>query len=182
MQLLRRTRISGTVYAADGKPAPGVVLRAEGKGDTNFYFRDEARTNVDGEFEFRAHPEQSYLIAVLDENWAAASSTVAELKEDEPVGGLELRLIRGTVLRGVVIDADGRAQADATVTLIQKAQLAAPAKSPDLVRWADTDRDGRYHFRVGPGNYEIWGPGQMPRIPLKIDSESEVVRDFRAEQ
>jgi len=68
------------------------------------------------------------------------------------------------------------------VTLIQTAQLAAPAKSPDLVRWADTDREGRYHFRVGPGTYEIWGPNQMPRIPLKIDSEREVVRDFRAGQ
>src|SRR5262249_45595504 len=38
MQLLQTTKISGTVYTAEGNPAAGIVLQAEGRGDTNHYF------------------------------------------------------------------------------------------------------------------------------------------------
>jgi hypothetical protein len=182
MRLLRATKISGTVRTADGKPAAGIVIQAEGRGDTNHYFRDLARTNADGTFEFRAYPEQSYLISVLDEKWAAPSCTVAQLPEGEPVGGLEFRLDRGTVLKGVATTADGGVQANATVTLVQTANLQAPAKSPQLVRWARTDAEGRYHFRIGPGTYELYNPGHNARIPLTIDSQPEVVHDFRADK
>src|SRR5262249_7334094 len=47
MQLLRVTKISGIVRTPDGKPAAGIVLQAEGRGDTNHYFRDLARTNAE---------------------------------------------------------------------------------------------------------------------------------------
>jgi hypothetical protein len=141
-----------------------------------------ARTNARGDFEFRAFPEQSYLISVLDENWAASSCTVAQLTEDQPVDGLEFRLNRGTVLRGMATTADGSARANATVTLIQSARLPAPVKSPDLVRWATTDSQGRYHFRIGPGTYELFCPDHKTRRPLKIDSQPEMVEDFRGDQ
>jgi protocatechuate 3,4-dioxygenase beta subunit len=182
MQLLRATKISGTVRTAEDKPAVGIVLQAEGRGDTNHYFRDLARTNAEGAFEFLAYPEQSYLISVLDESWAAPSCTVVQLREDQPVGGLELRLNRGTVLRGVATAADGSVQADATVTLIQTAQLPAPARSPQLVRWARTDSEGRYHFRIGPGSYELYNTSHNARIPLTIDAQPEVVHDFRTDK
>jgi hypothetical protein len=182
MQLLRVTRISGTVYKDDGKPAAGIVLQAEGRGATNHYFRDLARTNADGVFEFKAYPNQAYLVSVLDENWAAPSCTVAQVHEGQPVGGLEFRLSRGTVLRGVATAADGHVQADATVTLIASAKLAGAAHSPQLVRWAQTDSQGRYHFRIGPGTYQLQGPAQKRIISLNIDSQPEVVADFRAEQ
>ncbi|HEY2252517.1 MAG TPA: hypothetical protein VGH74_15695 [Planctomycetaceae bacterium] len=182
MQLLRLTRISGIVLTADGNPAAGIVLQAEGRGDSNHYFRNMARTNAKGDFEFRAFPEQSYLISVLDENWAASSCTVAQVTEDQPVDGLEFRLKGGTVLRGMATTADGRVQANATVTLVQSAGLPAPAKSPDLVRWAKTDSQGHYHFRIGPGTYELFSPGHKTRRPLKIDSQPEMVEDFRGDQ
>jgi hypothetical protein len=104
------------------------------------------------------------------------------LPEDEPVSDLEFRLNRGTVLRGVATTADGNVRADATVTLVQTAQLARRAKNPGLVRWARTDPQGHYHFRIGPGTYELWDPDHKRRIPLKIDAQPEFVHDFRAEQ
>jgi len=181
MQLLRATRVSGTVCKDDGKPVAGILLQAEGRGATNHYFRGFARTNADGAFEFKAYPDQSYLISVLDENWAAPSCTVENVHEDQPVDGLEFRLSRGTVLRGVATAADGRVRADETVTLIANAKLAGAA-SPQLVRWAPTDSQGRYHFRIGPGTYELLDPEHKKSIPLTIDSQSEVVHDFRADQ
>jgi protocatechuate 3,4-dioxygenase beta subunit len=182
MELLRATKISGTVYQEDGKPAPGIVLQAEGRGDTNHYFRDLARTNADGAFEFKAYPNQAYLVSVLDENWAASSCTVARVLEDQPIRALEFRLNRGTVLRGVVTTADGNIRANTTVTLVQTASLADVAKIPQLVRWARTDAQGRYHFRVGPGSYELIDPDHKSHVPLHIFSEQEVVRDFREGQ
>lgn len=182
MKLMRVTTIAGKVLGPDGKPAVGTVLQAEGRGETNHYYRDLARTNSRGEFEFRAYPDQAYLIAVLDENWAAASCTVPQVIEDEPVSGLELQLSRGTVLRGVVTTSDGQAQANATVTLVQSAEIAGAARAPSLVRWARTDSQGRYRFRVGAGTFEMWGPDHERQVPLKIDSQPEVVEDFQAKK
>ncbi|MFN0051111.1 MAG: carboxypeptidase regulatory-like domain-containing protein [Planctomycetales bacterium] len=182
MQLLRSTEISGTVRTADGKPAAGIVLQAEGRGQTNHYYRDLTRTNAEGEFTFRAYPDQSYLISVVDENWAAQSATIPELSEDQPVNGLELKLGRGTIVRGVATTADGRAQANATVTLIQSATMSVPDRTAQLVRWARTDAQGRYHFRIGPGTYELFSPGHKEQVPLKIERQPEVVQDFRAKE
>ena len=47
MSLLRTTLISGTVLNEDGKPAAGIVVQAEGRGATNHYYRDVARTNAE---------------------------------------------------------------------------------------------------------------------------------------
>jgi hypothetical protein len=102
--------------------------------------------------------------------------------EDQPVGGLKFRLSHGTVLQGVATTADGRVRADETVTLIASTKLADAAHSPQLVRWAHTDSQGRYHFRIGPGTYELLDPEHKKSIPLTIDSQSELVHDFRAEQ
>ena len=45
-----------------------------------------------------------------------------------------------------------------------------------------TDHDGRYEFMLGPGKYEIRGPGQDRPESITIpttDRPSEIVRDFR---
>lgn len=182
MSLVHCTKISGTVYGQDGQPAPGILLQAEGRGGSNHYFRNVARTNRVGHFEFDAYPNQAYLVAVLDENWAAASLTIPKITEGVPVGGLELHLVRGTVLRGLATGADGRPKANATVTLVQKGTVAPPAEAAqvDLVRWAHTDEQGRYEIRVGPGTYDLTAPGHERPISVKVDEQPELIHDFRA--
>lgn len=180
MKLLRTTEISGTVLAEDGTPAPGIVVQAEGRGNTH-YFRNLARTNAAGRFKFDAYPEQAYLVAVLDENWGASSKVIERIAEGQPVNDIELRLNRGTVVRGVVTGADGGIRANVTVTLVQKAQAAGPVPLiAELVRWANTDSEGRYHFRVGSGTFELMDPEHAQNILLKVESQPEVIRDFRA--
>lgn len=173
MTLQATTEISGTVLTEDGTPASGIVVQAEGRGQ-RLYFRGLARTNAKGQFRFKAYPDQAYLVAVLDENWAASSQTIPKLEEGQPVSGVDLRLGQGTVVRGVVTDEAGQVRKNGTVTLVQTAQTM------DLVRWAHTDSEGRYHFRVGSGTFELMGPEHKQRVMLKIESQPEVIQNFGA--
>ena len=66
-RLLRSTRIAGIVRHADGRPAAGILIRAEGHAATNHYCRMHTRTADDGSYALDVYPEQSYMIAVLDE-------------------------------------------------------------------------------------------------------------------
>ena len=50
----------------------------------------------------------------------------------------------------------------------------------NLVRWAQTDSEGRYHFRVGSGTFDLMDPEQTQKNQLKIESQPEVIRDFGA--
>src|SRR5262249_30203633 len=96
--------------------------------------------------------------------------------------GLELRLGLGTLLRGLATDADGRPRAGATVTLVQSRTLPAGDPKPGLalVRWARTDAEGRYEFRVGPGGYDLFDPEHNARVALQVNDQPEIVRDFPA--
>lgn len=181
MNLLRKTKMSGTVLASDGTPAAGIIVQAEGRGQSS-YFRDLARTNAAGRFQFSAYPNQAYLVAVLDNDWGATSQTIPKLMEGQPVTGIELHLGPGTLVRGMVTDEEGRGRSDVTVGLTQSAQVPGPDPlTVGLVRWAKTDREGRYQFRLGSGNFELRGPGKKQRVSLKIEAETEVFQDFRVE-
>jgi hypothetical protein len=159
MRLMRVTTISGKVLGPENKPAVGIILQAEGRGATNHYFRDLARTNANGEFEFRAYPHQAYLIAVLDRDWAAPSHTVTQLIEGKPVSGLEIQLVRGTVVRGVVTGPEGRVEANATVTLVQSATLRGAANAPDLISPLGQDRlRGSLRISHRPWDLSVVGP------------------------
>jgi hypothetical protein len=182
IRLMRCTKIAGRVLTPEGEPAAGVLLQAEGRGATNHAYRDMARTNAAGAFEFDAYPGQAYLVGVLDENWAASSRLIAELTEDVPVGGLEFRLGRGTLIRGTCVSGDGRPPEYGIVRLVQSETAGPPAPrgKVDLVRFGRTDPEGRYAFRVAPGTYQLIGPEPGQAIELTIDSQVDVVHDFRA--
>ena len=61
------TPIRGVVRQPDGRPAAGILLRVEGRGATNHYCRMQTRTAKDGSYVLEVYPEQSYIVAVLDE-------------------------------------------------------------------------------------------------------------------
>ena len=183
MPLLRTTPISGKVLDAEGRPAAGIRLQAEGRRGNHHYFRGFARTNAAGEFEFQAYPDQAYLVAVLNAEWGATSQTLPPLVEDQPIKGLVFHLGPGTVVRGVAKGADGQPLVNKIVTLVQDSSTPElPGEKLNLVRWAHTDSEGRYHFRVGPGDYELLSPGHEVTIPLKIEKQPELVQHFQAKK
>ncbi len=91
-RLLRNTRIGGVVRHADGRPAAGILIRAEGRGATNDYCRRHTRTRDDGSYSVDVYSDQSYMIAVLDDRWAARSLTGVIVREGKPIDGLDVTL------------------------------------------------------------------------------------------
>ncbi len=189
-RLFRNTRISGKMLLPDEKPAAGILIQAEGRGDTNHYCRTQARTSSDGRYVMRdIYPNQSYIIAVIDEEWAAPSYTGVIMREDQPRDDLDFRLTRGTLIHGrVTVRWDKTPAVGQTITLTQKGVLIPEefggGKKESLVRWARTDSEGRYSLRVGPGEYELrasffeGGVPQSERETLNLGGEKEIVRDF----
>ena len=137
------------------------------------------------------YPDQSYMIAVLDERLAAASLTGVIVREGRAIEGLDFRLSAGTSIHGVVTKgAGGPPLKGETVTLVEHGQKLPPelVASPhdrgeeDLPQWATTDAGGRYQFRVGPGRYSILCGGDEPPEDLTVHDQTEIVRDFHLEE
>lgn len=183
-RLLRNTRVAGRVLLPDGGPAVGISVRAEGRGRTNHYCRQETKCGPDGSYEFLLYPEQSYIIAVLDEAWAARSLRGVITHEGQPRTCLDLRLIRGTRLQGrVTLGPERQPAPGQTVTLVEQGDeldenLRCHFKQEALVRWAKTDGSGYYGFRVGPGRYQLRGPEPVPPEDLVVEVVEAIALDF----
>jgi beta-lactamase regulating signal transducer with metallopeptidase domain/protocatechuate 3,4-dioxygenase beta subunit len=190
--LLRKATLSGRVTGPDGAAVAGVLIQAEGRGNTPDYGRVLTRTGADGRYSLAVPPLQHYIVAVLDEERAASSRTGVVVEEGESRGGLDLGLGRGTLLRGrVTIGSDKRPAQGETITLVQHGAPIPPPDRPgqlvehrgyeELVRWARTDAEGRYQLRVGPGTYQLSGPSSETRdvVDLTVHSEETLDHDFQ---
>src|SRR5262245_56985779 len=146
-RLFRNVPISGKVLLPDGKPAAGILLQVEGRGNTNHYFRNVVRTKADGSYSLLVYPNQSYLIAVTDDQWAAPSIRGLLVREDEPREDLTFRLSTGTLIQGkLTLGGDNKPAANQTITLIEQGAAIARdvggnwAQREELVRWSTTDK------------------------------------------
>jgi hypothetical protein len=173
-RFLHTVPATGKVTLSDGRPAAGILLQAEGRGTTSMYCRRYARTAADGSYRFRLYPDQTYIVAVLDRDYAAPSHVGIRAKEGEPLKDLHFRLGQGTLVEGrATLGADKKPMAKETIVLVQRNSVPRM----DLVRWAETDDQGRYRFRIGPGTYELDGPGQESQ-ELVVHDEARIVKDF----
>lgn len=191
-RLLRNTRIGGKVFLPDGKPAAAILIQAEGRGDTNNYCRTWARTAADGSYVMAGiFPNQSYIIAVIDDTSAAPSYTGIIMRENQPRDDLDFHLTPGTLIHGRVTSGPKRERVkESRVTVVQQgAEIPEEFRKTvyaydqeSLVRWTETDEEGRYALRVGPGDYEVstGAPrhGLHKKEKLTIGTEKEIVLDF----
>jgi beta-lactamase regulating signal transducer with metallopeptidase domain len=168
-KLVRKTSIGGKVTLPDGKPAAGVLIQVVGVP-----FRKDVRTKADGSYSLLVDPNQYYIIAVTDENWAARSYTSVVVGQEGPPVRFDFQLSKGTILRGKVTFGPGDKPAPK-----QTIRLFEPGISVPLVRWAETDAAGRYAIRVGPGYYQIKGPLQRdPPEGITVKEEQTIDKNF----
>ncbi len=159
-------RVSGKVVHADGTPAAGIRLQGEGRGGTNMYYRGHTSTNADGTYEMNVYPDQSTLIAITDERQAAESHNFPGMKEGSVLENQDFQLSDGALISGVMtFGAERRPVVNGTATLVQIGD-----RGGELVRWSQTDKDGRYQFRVGPGKYRL-RLGDDKQISVDVDNE-----------
>jgi beta-lactamase regulating signal transducer with metallopeptidase domain len=188
-RLFRNVPISGKVTLPNGKPAVGILLQVEGRGNTNHYCRNVVRTRADGTYSLLVYPNQSYLIAVTDDQWAATSIQGVHVREDEPREDLKFRLGKGTLIHGnITLGRDKKPAANQTVTLIEQGAPIAPElrgnwghDRESLVRWATTDKDGRYSIRAGPGEYRFYQSGDKQEN-LTVRDEQTIERNFHIDR
>lgn len=143
--------VQGQVRHADGTPASGIRLQGEGRGATNHYYRGHTSTKSDGTFEMKIYPDQDTIIAITDEKFAAPSAVGINLKEGGVLDNVKFELSKGFTVTGLFTQgAKQTPVAKETATLIQQGPNGS-----ELVRWSESDKSGRYRFRVGPGDYQL---------------------------
>jgi hypothetical protein len=175
------------VTLPNGKPAADIPLQIEGRGAVFLYERKEVRTQADGSYSLLVSPNLSYIIAVTDEKWAAPSKIGIAVKEGEPRTGLDFRLGKGTILRGkVTTGPHDHAAAKKRIEVVEEG-VELPAdlggdgtKHEELDRWTETDAEGRYSIRVGPGRYLLANNEALPhRKAITVKSEETVETDLK---
>jgi Carboxypeptidase regulatory-like domain len=190
-RLVRYTRITGKVAHPDGSPASGILVEVAGVGDGSTPASGRAKTTAEGIYSMELPPEKSYMVYVVDNEWAATSLSGIVVREGMAQTGLDLTLERASVIMGR-ITAGPRSQPPngLSVMLVEHGPAVPPGTlknqpnplSDTSVRIADTDNDGRYSFRIGPGDYELIGPRQSDSEPVreqfKVAGGQQIQKDF----
>ncbi len=114
------------------------------------YFRGHTSTKADGTYELRIYPDQDTLIAVTDEQFAAKSIDIPATAEGGAGESRSRAQSRFCCFGKLTQGDDRRPVVNQTATLVQQGKGSA-----QLVRWSQSDKNGRYRFRVGPGAYEL---------------------------
>jgi hypothetical protein len=84
----------------------------------------------------------------------------------------------------VTVGKDKKPAANETVTLVEvgtenPAGGAGRGQADGLVRWATTDKDGKYSIRVGAGGFQIWvQAGEHSPQELTVGTEKTLTRNF----
>ena len=189
VRLIWNARLDGQVVNADGTPAPGVRIQAQGTGAaTGFGY---ARTDAQGRYSMSVVPNASYMIVVLDRDRAATPITGIVVHEAESRQGLDFRLIGGTRLRGRVAIAPDGSYGEIPPHMVSISIQFSGAELPEEWQsipsrrlreqssaFVKVDAEGRYEVRLGPGVYEVRGPGRQPIQVIRVDGTGEVVADF----
>jgi hypothetical protein len=165
--LLRRTSIGGRVLLPNGQGASGILVRAEGRGDTPFFCRREVRTDADGSYRLSVYPNQTYMVSVSDKTWASQTQSSVSVTENKPIENIDLNLEEGTLIHGqVTCDPNDAQVADQLVFLLQHGpdlpgefqmnpEQMMYCRTEGLRYTTHTDNEGHYAFRVGPGKYTL---------------------------
>jgi RNA polymerase sigma factor (sigma-70 family) len=193
-RVFRFTPISGKVTRPDGSPAAGILVAAEGVGDAYPAGSSRARSAADGSFKMELPPNQSYTVYVNDDEWAAKSRTGVVIREGQPHPDVSIRLQPGALIHGRVTAGPEAQPAPGVTVMLYEQGPAVPERTlvnqpsslhDGAMRVADTDSDGRYAFRVGPGDYQLTRPrqagddGETPSEQLKVRDGQEIGRDFQ---
>jgi beta-lactamase regulating signal transducer with metallopeptidase domain len=98
-RLMHRTPISGKVILPDGGGKADILVRAEGRGNTPFFYRGQTRTGPDGSYLLNVYPDQVYMITVIDDFWASDTQSGIVVREGESVQDIDLHLLGGHLNR-----------------------------------------------------------------------------------
>jgi len=191
--VFKKAKITGQVVLPNGQPAAGIQIRACG-----FHFSgggvSSIHTNTQGVYELSVPSEQDYMLVVDDDRWSAAPRTGLIIHEGAPEQHVDFKLIPGTLIKGAVTQGPShRPYAKCPVELLMNvgdvpAELGNPAGRARAAQMTfqrnfQTDENGKYQVRVGPGNWTLRIgnsalTGQDSPAELTVTDQPEIVRDI----
>jgi protocatechuate 3,4-dioxygenase beta subunit len=153
--------ISGRVLAADsGRPAKRASVLASGGGRQ----ARGATTDDQGRFRVTGLPAGTYTVtasksgfvdAIFGQRRPLQPGTPVQIADGQEVSGIDLRLTRGSVITGRVLDEDGEPLARALVT-VQRYQYVRGERQLTSAGGDQTDDRGQYRvFGLPPGDYYV---------------------------
>ncbi len=188
----RKGAIRGRITLPNGGPAEGIRVEAQGTGGgfANSS-KAEARTAADGTYEIAANPTLAYIVAVIDDEWAAPSHIGVVIREGEEVEGIDFPLGQGAIIEGTVtLGSDREPVERQSVNIIQSG-----GRIPDELergdrfwhevqhsRGAYTDAQGHFEIRVGPGTYSVRGPTRTETQEVEAIEGGRHVIDFHMDR
>jgi hypothetical protein len=189
LELLR-----GRVTHGDGSPAAGITIRAAGEGYGFDSHHGETKTGTDGKYALRLAPNLLYLLVVDDKHWAAAPQTGFAVMPKTPLAEMNFTLRPPTIVHGrLTLGKEQKPHAGQQMFLTQKGtdNIALPQALPNpensrryvqptITRFVQTDADGRFEFRVGPGQYWLRGPSQVKPVEVTVTHEAQLQFDLNA--
>ncbi len=189
LKVVRNATLRGKVVRTDGSPAAGVLVEAAGVGEgPNDQYRSYGLSGHDGRYAIVVPPRLSYMIGITDRSWAAKSLTGIVVKDEGIVQEVpDLQLVRGTVLRGRITAGPDREPVPETwISLIAMGdplpnRRGRPRDRESRSLGVGTDTDGRYAFRVGPGEYNLSVSNFDEGGSITVEDEADIVRDFHRE-
>lgn len=180
--------IRGRVVRPDGSPASGIVVHAQERA-ADPIDQAQSRTTPDGSYELEVNTGEIYAVFVEDTDWAAPSRLDVKVRDGNPIENVDFRLERGTTLQGrITVGLDKRPVSSQLVTVIEEKEATPEQfrnKDNPFERTAGrkseaySDEDGRYAFRLSPGNFTLLGPPGNEDEHITIKDQDELVRDFR---
>jgi hypothetical protein len=187
MVLKHRQRLRGRAQFADGRPAGNVEVEAAGSR-ARFNGGDRVLTKADGSYEMTLSSDQSYIVSMKDDHWAALSYIGVAVQEGKDVDGVDFTLTEGTIVRGrVTVGPDRQPLEIAWVSLWMGTDVLPafkPGETPYRLqtnRSAIVNAQGEYRLCVGQGRFKLYiayGPLQSESIELLIRDQPEIVHDF----
>ena len=139
--LRRGAAVSGRVVDEAGKPLAKVRVTAS---DVNGWSRNKGEQTTDdaGKFTFAALAPGNHTLSAIDGEHAPAESNPINVTADRPLT-IDIVMKAGASIAGVVVDADGKPRAFATVRVAGKGADMWRTAS----RQATTDRNGKFELR-----------------------------------
>jgi hypothetical protein len=180
--LVHRTKISGKVNFADGRPAEGIIVSADGTSSEGESARGSARTSADGSYEMFVESDRTYTLMVIDPIWAAMAQERIRA-QGEPISDIDYRLAKGTILHGTVTEGPNHDPMPNQTVVIKRlptpngADAAKPGgnECPFYLE-PITDTAGHYKVCVGPGTYSV-GLWCLPAEDIVVKSQPDIVKD-----
>ncbi len=166
------------VDAETGAPVEDVLVQAVRTPEDAIDI-SETRSAADGSFVLGGLESRRYSLRISKFGWQAAST---KNTFTAPATRVTVKLTQKTVIRGVVLNADGTPEPNATVAAV----LSDVPGSPILPVFWTTDAEGNFaqdHFVPGP--YYLWARrGDMLAYPpekIELEDQGEVKVEFRLE-